>query len=756
VLGLLLIAVAVATAFLSAAAARFSGLVPTLLAAYLAFVAEIELVTLALSPVREATRGGLAVAEGLLLAAAFATWRLRGRPPLPLARARTAVRQLAGDPCTSLFVLVVVLALVYELLLAASPPNNGDSLTYHLTKAAAWAQHGGYYWIPNAPEIEVNEYQPLAEQQTMFFFVTTGSGALYAAPQFFAELAILVAVYGSARRLGFEVRAAVCSACLLATFSIVALEAVTAQVDLVAASFPAAAACLLLDGGPLEAALAGAAVAFALGTKLTTALVLPFIVALAVVRGRRFLAPALVGGLVAFAAIGSWGYLLNALHTGDPLGAGTSRIQFRGTPSYPGSVANAFYLAYGLMDLSVLSNRLIDVLAFIGLAAALVVARWTLRRANVREALADAARIALPFLAPLLVLAGAALVAFVAGRSGFPIRGPNGMLAPLDANLSRTYTRFANEDYSAYGPIGIVALLTAAALAFRAYAEGRADAHHLTLASALPLFLLFISLGSTWHVFLIRFFLLPAVLAGPLLARLFHDRATTAAYLVVATLTIGLTLTHDEPKPLSGRHGWGTPWNLTQLMALRTNSDNGWADTLTAYRKLVPPHACVGAILEPDQPAYLLYGSHLQHHIDFLSPAPAVLQAQQDGLSYVVLSAGSVRWGRWATADFRKHGWSLRHLTGMWTLATKPGARTGVCPAHPHSGTRRAPPLTTRELVSEGYPPVVGLPNQSLYLLDRGVYRRLPDPAVMTARGITLADVVWLPDLPLPQGRTLG
>jgi hypothetical protein len=748
VLGLLLIAVAVATALLSAAAARFSGLVPTLLSAYLAFVAEIELVTLVLSPIREVTRGGLAVAEALLLAAAFATWWLRGRPFLPLAGARIAVRQVAGDPFTSLFVIVVVLALVYELLLAASPPNNGDSLTYHLTKAAAWAQHGGYYWIPNAPEIELNEYQPLAEQQTMFFFVTTGSGALYAAPQFLAELAILVAVYGSARRLGFDVRPATCGSCLVATFSLVALEAVTGQVDLVAAAFPAVAACFLLGDDRLEARLAGAAVAFGLGTKLTTVLVLPFLAALALVRGRRIVTAALAGCLVAFTAVGMWGYVLNTIHTGDPLGAGTGRVQFRGTPSYPGSLANFFYLSYGLMDLSALSNRLIHTLALVGVIAGIAAGCWALRRAPAPRAVTSTLTVALPLLAPVLVLGGAAAVAFVADRAGFPIRGPNGILAPLNANLSRTYTRFANEDYSAYGPLGIVALATAIAVTVHAYVRRRADIRHLVLASALPLFLLFISLGSTWHVFLIRFFLLPAVLAAPLLASLFSGRTTTAAYVLVAALVAALTLTHDEPKPLHKEDGHGPPWQLTQLTALRTNSDGGWADDLAAYQNLIPSHACVGALLDVDQPSYLLYGSRLQHHVIFLPLVPAPLQAQRDGLSYVVISETH----NWLVNVFRADGWTIQPLGQMWRAAIEPHAKEACSPQK--NPTHRLPSRTRTSswLLRAGYPTVVGLPDQSLYLLDHGAYRHIPNPATMAALRITLDQVIWLPALPLPRG----
>jgi len=499
VLGLLLIGSAVATALLVAAAARRASLAASLLVAYLAYVANLGLVTLVLSPFREVTRGGLVLAELVALALALGLWWLRGRPGLPLASGRAVVGELVSDPLTALFLVGVLVLLAYELLLGLSvPPNNMDSLTYHLARVAAWAQHGGIYWIPNAPEIEMNAYQPLAEQQNLYLMVATGGAALYALPQFLAELAILVAVYGSARRLAFEVRAAAGAALLLATFSSLALEATTAQNDLVAASFPAVAACLLLGSGRLEPLLAGTAAAFGLATKLTTGLALPFLLWLALVRGRRTLAGALLGGIVGLAALGIWGYVLNTVHTGDPLGAGTQGVQDRAPPSYPGSVANAFYLMYGLMDLSVLSNHLIDLLALAGAAAALAAGAWTLRRASIRRALSDAALLALPFLAPLLVLGGAAIVAAGARWWGFPIRGPGGILAPLDSNLNEVYTRFSNEDYSAYGPVGIVALLAAAALTIRACLTGRADRRQLVLACVLPGFLILISLQVRW------------------------------------------------------------------------------------------------------------------------------------------------------------------------------------------------------------------------------------------------------------------
>src|SRR5581483_5738578 len=284
--GAAVMVLAVAAALLAAASLRLPSLVSALLAAYLALVGEEGLVTLALSPVHAVRAGWLAAAEAVLAGAAAAAWWARGRPGLPAPA--PAVRAAARDPLTLGALALLACVLGYELLLALTvPPNNWDSLTYHLARAAAWAQHGGIEWVANAPSDRLNEYQPLAEQENLFLFAATGTDALYAFPQYVAQLAALVAVYGAARRLGFGVRASAGSACVLATFSLVALEATTAQNDLVAASLVAAAACLALGPAGGEWALAGAAAGLGLGAKLTTALVWPALALLAAARGRR-------------------------------------------------------------------------------------------------------------------------------------------------------------------------------------------------------------------------------------------------------------------------------------------------------------------------------------------------------------------------------------------------------------------------------------------------------------------------------------
>src|SRR4051794_11218519 len=169
----------------------------SLLAAYLAFVTQLAALTWALSPLRLVTRAGLMLGSLALLAAATAVWVRRGRPLFTLP-SRRALRELVADPSIALLLLAVVVASLYQLVVVlGAPPNNWDSLTYHLTRAAYWAQHGGVQWVPNAPTDRINEFQPLAEQQVLAMFVASGRTWLFALPQWLAGLASVVAIYAS-------------------------------------------------------------------------------------------------------------------------------------------------------------------------------------------------------------------------------------------------------------------------------------------------------------------------------------------------------------------------------------------------------------------------------------------------------------------------------------------------------------------------------------------------------------------------------
>jgi len=662
VAGVVLIGAAALVALLAAASLRSSSLVTTILAAYLAFVADLGLVTWTLSPLRAVTRGGLAAAEAVLLAAAFAAWWLRGRPGLPLAAAAPSTRRLVSDPVSAICLGAVALLLAYELVLAlTAPANNWDSLTYHLSRAVAWMQHGGVYRIPNAPTPRMNEYQPLAEQQILYLFVAVGSGALLALPEYLAQLAILVAVYGTARRLGFDVRAAACSAFLFATFSLVALESATAQNDLVAASFPIVAACLLLGSARLEPALAGIAVGLGIGAKLTTALVLPVLLALALLRGRRATLEGIGGAIASFAAVGVCGYALNLANTGHLLGYLGTHID---TPRYeqpasPSALATGVDVLYETLDLSVLSDHAIEVLWIAGVVAAVGCVLW--RRRLDWTALV----VALPFVSPIVVLRAGDVVAWLARAGGFPVRGGLGNVGDLNRTVSG----------SAFGPVGAVVFLGVPLVTLVAYVRHRASLRELVLAAAVPLFYVLLA-QETFNYFMTRFLIVPAALTAPLAARLLATPAARAAFLAVGALVVGQVVTKDPSHPLHG--AYGRPWQLTQVDAAYLTDERGVGDAVAALGRDVPVRACVGAVLGGDEPAFFLSGPRLTRPVVYLPVADALDQAYRRSLSYVVVSTGP---DRWAAGSFRQHGWRIRPLGGYWLLAVAPHAAGGDCRA---------------------------------------------------------------------------
>src|SRR5581483_10337663 len=97
------IVLALAAASLVALSLRL-GLLATLLAGYVALVADIALTTWILSPFDGVTKWRLVLAQVVLFALASGAWWARGRPFVSLAAARAALRSL--DAFTIAFLAV--------------------------------------------------------------------------------------------------------------------------------------------------------------------------------------------------------------------------------------------------------------------------------------------------------------------------------------------------------------------------------------------------------------------------------------------------------------------------------------------------------------------------------------------------------------------------------------------------------------------------------------------------------------------------
>ena len=254
----------------------------------------------------------LFAASALVLAAA--AWHRVGRPRPP------APRRIGG-PLVLALALVVLLGAGYELfLIVATPPNNWDSMHYHLARVAAWHARGSLGYFPTHNGIE-NAYPQNAELLVLWTVVFLGRDLLAALPQLLAGLATAASVFAIARRLGYDRRCSAFSALLFPTLTIVALESVTAQNDLVEASFVAAAVALALGRTRGEAALAGLALGLAAGTKLTFLYAIPPLVAIGLLAlPRRRFAEVCVAAVAGFALVGMYAYVQNLAETGRPQG----------------------------------------------------------------------------------------------------------------------------------------------------------------------------------------------------------------------------------------------------------------------------------------------------------------------------------------------------------------------------------------------------------------------------------------------------
>ncbi len=167
-------------------------------------------------------------------------WAVRGRPaPTSLAPAVRSGKDVLRDPVVALPAAAVGVGLVYSAVLAiATPPNDFDTLWYHLSKAAFWRQEHAVGYVERANDLRLDVFTPGAELVSAWAMTLSGNERFAALFQLFALAATMLAVAGIARRLGLDRRAAALGALLFASLPVVLLQASTALNDLALASLP--------------------------------------------------------------------------------------------------------------------------------------------------------------------------------------------------------------------------------------------------------------------------------------------------------------------------------------------------------------------------------------------------------------------------------------------------------------------------------------------------------------------------------------
>lgn len=612
-IGLLLAAAAlVATAGLGAAALRFESAVTFAIALWVLACAEVVLAAELLSLLDAIRPLGFAVFETIALILALAVWHRVGRPRPPAVR----IGRVAADPLLVVLAVAVLLGLGYELFLVfATPPNNWDSMHYHLARVAAWHARQSLGYFPTHNGIE-NAYPRDAELLVLWTVVFLGRDTVAALPQLLAGVAATASVFVISRRLGYGRRRSAFAALLLPTLTIVALESVTTQNDLVEAAFVAAAVAFALGRTRAEVAMAGLALGLAAGTKLTFAYALPALLAIGLLAlPRRRLAEVAVAAVAGFALLGMHGYAQNLVETGRLQG---NAVEVESLPPHVTAGGTASSIArtmYRLVDLS-------------------------------------------GFHPP------AAVSSHVAGlaKRVFTVLHiePNPPASTTTGTFEFTYELNAgvSEDSSALGPLGFLLLVPLSVGFLVAWALRRTDRRHAAFALALPLYMLALVLGTRWNLYVERFMITPAALTLPLAPAVFRPWPVRACAAVVGIAALALALAYDPSKP-SGIDGRTPVWNLSraEVQAIR------WPElepVLQAIQARVPARARLGIDLAPPDWEYPLWGPRLGRSLVWLPSRRPLAFAQ--GADWVVLGTGIHATARgWCRQRFPSVHWTLLH-----------------------------------------------------------------------------------------------
>jgi hypothetical protein len=224
-------------------------------------------------------------------------------------------RSLVETPSVALMSLGVLVTLGTIVTIAlASPPNNWDSMSYHLPRVMHWAADHNVRYFDTSIDRQLYS-GPFAEYVILHVYLLTGSDWLFNSVQWAALAGDAVMVSLIARQLGGGRRAQALAAVVAVTIPMAILQASSTQNDLVEAlflllvvhaalDFRSLGRPRLVDAWPLGAALGVALLAKSTGYLLAA----PFVVLALSSRLRSLrvlLGPlALVAGLVVVVNIG--------------------------------------------------------------------------------------------------------------------------------------------------------------------------------------------------------------------------------------------------------------------------------------------------------------------------------------------------------------------------------------------------------------------------------------------------------------------
>lgn len=235
----------------------------------------------------------------------------------------------------SLLAALAFIAAVIAIIAWISPPNNWDSLTYHMSRVAHWIQNKSVANYPTNILRQLHQ-NPQAEFTILNVQILTGSDRLANLIQWFSMIGSMVGVSLLAKQFGASLRGQIFAAVVAATIPMGILQGSSTQNDYVVAFWLVClvyyAMLLKADGNPLYALATGASLGLAILTKGTAYLyAFPFMVwvGVSLIKSRHAKA------LTPIALIALTSLVVNAGHD-------TRNYQLYGNPIGPGQEGGSF------------------------------------------------------------------------------------------------------------------------------------------------------------------------------------------------------------------------------------------------------------------------------------------------------------------------------------------------------------------------------------------------------------------------------
>jgi len=540
--------------------------------------------------------------HAFLAAVALAVRRAAGNPRPPEFRLPSRdeiVRSVKSVP--DLWFLGAAVGLTYVLLAVLNvlvPPNNIDSLAYHLTRVAFWIQHRSLAPWPT-PYLSQTAFPPNAEIGSLASMLFLHRDLLAGFTQWFSALAASVSIFGLARGFGSSRRQAGFAALLFLTLPMIVLQATTTQNDLTAAALVTAMVFLLWLGlrtrqtGMLI--LSGAAMGLALGTKFTVVMALPgFAAGLAYIILTRKPRPIRMvltwaGACAAgFVLLGAFMYVQNWRYFRSPIGSQemlSNQVNHDAVGLGTLIHSNVARDIYSLMDLCGVPNPLANA------------------GVNARARL---------------------------GAAAFKVLGVPKDSPELD-KYGHTFTfkrpkPQASEAGSFFGPLGFFLWLPLV-LYWSVTGFIKRDGR-LIPALAFLGFLLVIGGSQAWLPFRGRFYCGVIALSAPLVAAAFRPGRWPSLgrglIIVAACMVMAVTTVTNVQKPLVGPEAIWSKARIERRYLI-------WNQAQMAYRRLceaIPPRATVADIMKFQDPEYVLFGEELERTIIPIHPPPKAVDPE--------------------------------------------------------------------------------------------------------------------------------